>query len=1585
MEIHIETTLNESESFIKINFEFNRTAIKIMETQMGARVTYANWHLSGPISGPGLPAKTLFVALPQNTRANNIETKFIKKIRLAKKPFVLAPMPPYSSSLRIRPGICVKQSLYRKEKIYTRPLIRLIGTRWIASIPIAVLEVNPVALTRMRHLDLASRIEGIIHLEPVSELKTAQEDNRCFPVSDSQSFRNTQLAKTIVINPEDITHKLWQLPSLPDPVDYLIITDNRIWDAASKTPSGTVPGDLVAAFSVLKDWRSQTGLRARVVTVSDIVNDVYGDFSTGSKDLQNIIRKFLRLAHDTWGVTYVLLGGDQSIVPIRTLEIGWWKPSLPTDFYYSNLSQTNDWQENQNINGNIVDYNNDISIGRVPVSGVDQANTFVNKVIAYEQLRRPDGIGFSTDWLHRVLFVATSWDMSDHSTDILRSTKYPPGDNRYHHTSGLPFSLIKLIDELQITQETDADKIKNNQPDENRFCHTPGNDYIKIHIQLTCKDIDNIAVQTNVGGWILQKNANASKRKPGWYFDNNTLNWILVYGIPDDQVVQNFIVHLKKEFREPQNLLSVKVDGDYREIPYDHQAKMSKFGWFYAKSQAQKESDLYPSELDSLGLPVPTLWIAVYDSSDQLDPLKFIFDPKDEEGSMADQEVLRKQVGAEAPEWDLVSRLYEDVVDLPPVDRYVPEVQYYSQNRLRNKLNQGQHIVSLSGHGNTGGCCDGFNTGLADALANTYQHSIFYADSCLTNRYTEDSLSKHLVFNPAGGAVAYMGYMDEISIGLGKSVQQTFFHSLTAPHLFIGDQILHNRLGIAFDATRLALQQNISARYNAGDRGAAYTIIMMSLLGDPALKVYQTAPLGFAAFYTNQSILMARYGHYVNTGWNDTNPLTHMDRARHESNQVIIFDLTEKFRLQYDRQLGLGIDHAADFFANSVLSFINAGISFSDSSQEADQNSIDFNHHRTWAKNNLDYAGIRLGTVRTELLKRVSDACSYVLQNRQRMIAMVYTFESVMMGEIGGFSAAFQADNSIDPNSYKTLSDFAWAMEYLIKKYEHQLHRLKSVSGPSEFLSENFYADVCLRLYSYGVLDSASTMDRNYYLNRAKSCLSIPQMKDILAALVRRLFIELYRPEEFSPQVEIRFSGQNGEDLITNRWSANVVLGHIVTGKFKIYNQGGGELKITSWKFSDDFNSQNADFSIPEDSIYFGHALEAEITFHADQPGNYSSTLILNTSNPEAGTINIYLIVHVASPNVEASPAITDFGRVRVYQPGSYGVDGSATKWIFLINSGDADAYCEVRSKLENESPPGQFCHQGLSTPNRIFSGDDYAFPVTYSPTSVEEASAVMLIDYYPAGRWDLSQTLQVQLHGIGFIPEQKIALDVTGIDYGLRVVNQEYHKQVTIMNQGDANLILNHLDIASPGATDFYPTNFYFAHDPGIRPSIHYSLLPITIPPEASQMIDVVFYPTATGLAYNGTLTIESNDPRNAKIIVTLTGITAGQGCYVQQEYINFGSISSGDASLTKDVVIQSQGTTDLTILDILFDPLCDAFSINNTLAPMPKIMHPGESAIFRVVFNYTFPGQYNSWLKIISDDPNHPTIKVRVVGVCK
>jgi hypothetical protein len=140
---------------------------------------------------------------------------------------------------------------------------------------------------------------------------------------------------------------------------------------------------LQSAFEPLRLHRTQRGLRARTVLVSDIAATYAG------ADLQAKIREFIRDAYLNWGTEYVLLAGDNDVIPHRGLyAVG---PSaidadIASDLYYAALDGTwNDDGDSYWGEPAEADLLPEVMIGRAAVGDTVQAANFVAKVMRYEE------------------------------------------------------------------------------------------------------------------------------------------------------------------------------------------------------------------------------------------------------------------------------------------------------------------------------------------------------------------------------------------------------------------------------------------------------------------------------------------------------------------------------------------------------------------------------------------------------------------------------------------------------------------------------------------------------------------------------------------------------------------------------------------------------------------------------------------------------------------------------------------------------------------------------------------------------------------------------------------------------------------------------------------------------------------------------------------------------------------------------------------------------------------------------------------------------------------------------------------------
>ena len=158
-------------------------------------------------------------------------------------------------------------------------------------------------------------------------------------------------------------------------VEYLVITNESLKES----------------FQQLADWKTVKGVPTEVVTVEEI----YGNASHIDGPL--MIKKYLRNRYqNSRRLRYVLLGGDDTVVPVRYCygEVsGQPTNSLVTDLYYACLSGEYDWDYNGNgiygEPGDSVNLSIQLNISRLPVRTEQHVKGYVNKLLKYEGPKPP--------------------------------------------------------------------------------------------------------------------------------------------------------------------------------------------------------------------------------------------------------------------------------------------------------------------------------------------------------------------------------------------------------------------------------------------------------------------------------------------------------------------------------------------------------------------------------------------------------------------------------------------------------------------------------------------------------------------------------------------------------------------------------------------------------------------------------------------------------------------------------------------------------------------------------------------------------------------------------------------------------------------------------------------------------------------------------------------------------------------------------------------------------------------------------------------------------------------------------------------
>jgi hypothetical protein len=180
----------------------------------------------------------------------------------------------------------------------------------------------------------------------------------------------------------------------------------------------------VDEFQRLADWKSEKGIYTKVYP-SDWVKNHYdgadfpAEYHAFLRDLYN---------HTDGGLQYLLIGADHEVIRSRevwTGNKGWAYsgPTVYTDHYYAGLDH--DWDENGNGKyGEVVDpirepdWDAEISVGRTPVSNVDEARDVVDKLLNYE---KDPQVG---DWMRTAVMASSV--MNPPNANV--STAHKPSD-----------------------------------------------------------------------------------------------------------------------------------------------------------------------------------------------------------------------------------------------------------------------------------------------------------------------------------------------------------------------------------------------------------------------------------------------------------------------------------------------------------------------------------------------------------------------------------------------------------------------------------------------------------------------------------------------------------------------------------------------------------------------------------------------------------------------------------------------------------------------------------------------------------------------------------------------------------------------------------------------------------------------------------------------------------------------------------------------------------------------------------------------------------------------------------------------------
>ncbi|MDD4858559.1 MAG: C25 family cysteine peptidase, partial [Candidatus Krumholzibacteria bacterium] len=334
-------------------------------TPWGTIVTVPGCRSIGNEGEPILPVYSACFVVPSGEIVMRVSIESLSDVALDGS-YDVAPMQAQAPLGAPAPrAISRDSSIYRSSAAFPAERVFLATEQMIAGLRLAFIDVRPCAYIPSSGTVLfSSSIRVSVETAPSSAA-----------VLNAPAARMRKAARDIrdrVANPDlaveysALEEAVTDTTPASELAQYVIITSS----------------DFAAAFEPLASLRARFGMRSRIVDTAWIAANFDGD------DEQEQIRNFIKYAYENWSTQYVLLGGDDDIIPHRGLYVKngtYIDIDIPSDLYYACLDG------NWNTDGDAYfgepgeeDLLPEVIVGRLPVDSIDEIANVIEKISSYE-------------------------------------------------------------------------------------------------------------------------------------------------------------------------------------------------------------------------------------------------------------------------------------------------------------------------------------------------------------------------------------------------------------------------------------------------------------------------------------------------------------------------------------------------------------------------------------------------------------------------------------------------------------------------------------------------------------------------------------------------------------------------------------------------------------------------------------------------------------------------------------------------------------------------------------------------------------------------------------------------------------------------------------------------------------------------------------------------------------------------------------------------------------------------------------------------------------------------------------------------
>jgi hypothetical protein len=414
-----------------------------------------------------------------------------------------------------------------------------------------------------------------------------------------------------------------------------------------------------------------------------------------------------------------------------------------------------------------------------------------------------------------------------------------------------------------------------------------------------------------------------------------------------------------------------------------------------------------------------------------------------------------------------------------------------------------------------------------------------------------------------------------------------------------------------------------------------------------------------------------------------------------------------------------------------------------------------------------------------------------------------------------------------------------------------------------------------------------------------------------------------------------------------------VLVGSYSDNTIVVRNDGTGSLSVSSTTItgthSGQFNIQSGGGSF---SLSPGATRNIVVRFSPSSTGSKNATLQINSNDPDEDPYNVGLNGSGIVPDIDVTPGSWDYGDVEI-------TTGS-TKTFVVLNAGSATL--SVSSTTLTGADAGEFSIISGGGSFTLAPGGSRNVNVRFSPSSTGAKSATLRFDSNDPDE----DPRDISLSGTGIaIPD--IAVSPSSKNFGDVIIGSSLSQVFSVTNEGTGNL-----SVSSSGLTGTNAGEYSITGGGGS----------FMLTPGSNHNITVSFNPVTAGTK-NAVLTIESNDPNENPVNITLTGNGAEvpvPNIDVEPESHNYGDVNI-NTSITETFEVTNYGVAELSVtLVSITGADSDEFSI--TAGGGSFTLSPGATHNIDITFNPVSTGLKSAALHIESNDPDENPLEAELSG---